>query len=227
MKNKNILKNIIKLAILITLFFYRNIFILPIIYIANINVDKISSATEVILSLINNIIFLIITVLMYKNDLKREWKIFRKNMSENVDTSIKYWLIGLAVMVVSNIIINFVLGGGQATNEKGVQKMIDSAPYIMLIEAGLIAPINEELLFRKAFKSIINNKWLFIIISGIVFGYLHVIGAKSLEQFLFIIPYSSLGIAFATAYYKTDTVFSSIFVHMLHNTILTLLSILA
>jgi len=81
MKNKNILKNIIKLAILITLFFYRNIFILPIIYIANINVDKISSATEVILSLINNIIFLIITVLMYKNDLKREWKIFRKNMS--------------------------------------------------------------------------------------------------------------------------------------------------
>ena len=227
MKNKNILKNIIKLAILITLFFYRNIFILPIIYIANINVDKISSATEVILSLINNIIFLIITVLMYKIDLKREWKIFRKNMSENVDTSIKYWLIGLAVMVVSNIIINFVLGGGQATNEKGVQKMIDSAPYIMLIEAGLIAPINEELLFRKAFKSIINNKWLFIIISGIVFGYLHVIGAKSLEQFLFIIPYSSLGIAFATAYYKTDTVFSSIFVHMLHNTILTLLSILA
>ena len=227
MKNKNILKNIIKLAILITLFFYRNIFILPIIYIANINVDKISSATEVILSLINNIIFLIITVLMYKNDLKREWKIFGKNMSENVDTSIKYWLIGLAVMVVSNIIINFVLGGGQATNEKGVQKMIDSAPYIMLIEAGLIAPINEELLFRKAFKSIINNKWLFIIISGIVFGYLHVIGAKSLEQFLFIIPYSSLGIAFATAYYKTDTVFSSIFVHMLHNTILTLLSILA
>lgn len=227
MKNKNILKNAIKLVILITLFFYRNIFILPIVYIANINVDKISSSTEVILSLISNIIFLIITMLMYKNDLKKEWKIFRNNISENVDTSIKYWLLGLAVMVVSNIIINFVLGGGQATNEKGVQKMIDSAPFIMLIAAGVIAPINEELLFRKGFRNIINNKWLFILISGIIFGYLHVMGAKSLEQFLFIIPYSSLGIAFATAYYKTDTVFSSIFVHMLHNTILTLLSILA
>lgn len=226
MKDKNILKNAIKLVILITLFFYRNIFILPIVYIANINTDKIPSSTEVVLSLISNMIFLIITVLMYKKDLIKEWKIFRKNMSENVDTSIKYWLLGLAVMAVSNIIINFVLGGGQATNEKGVQKMIDSAPFIMLLAAGIVAPINEELLFRKGFKSIINNKWLFILISGVVFGYLHVISAKSLEQFLFIIPYSSLGIAFATAYYKTDTVFSSIFVHMLHNTILTLLSIL-
>ena len=103
--------------------------------------------------------------------------------------------------------------------------MIDVAPIIMLITAGIIGPINEELIFRKCFKNILKNKWFFILISGIVFGYLHVSGANSLNQFLYIIPYSSLGIAFATTYYKTNTVFSSIFVHMLHNTILTLISI--
>ena len=128
-------------------------------------------------------------------------------------------------MVMSNFIIAFILGGGQATNEQGVQKMIDVAPIIMLITAGIIGPINEELIFRKCFKNILKNKWFFILISGIVFGYLHVSGANSLNQFLYIIPYSSLGIAFATTYYKTNTVFSSIFVHMLHNTILTLISI--
>ena len=221
MKNKNLIKNIIKLFICFFLFFYRIIFILPIIKILNINTKKMSTQTEIILSLIGNIIFSIVIFLMYRKEIINEWKIFKKNFSDNIDTSIKYWLIGLVFMVLSNFILNFILNGGQALNE---QKMIDKAPLIMLITAGIIGPINEELVFRKSFKNVFKNKWLFILISGIIFGYLHVDSATNLIQFLYIIPYSSLGIAFATTYYKTDTVFSSIFAHMLHNTILTLLS---
>ena len=224
--NNNKLKNVIKLCISLFLFFYRNIFIIPIVYILGINTKKMSTLTEMILSLIANIILCIVIVLMYRKELIKEWKKFKKNLSDNIDNSIKYWLIGLMAMMISNFIINFILNGGQATNEQGVQKMIESSPIIMLITAGIIGPINEELVFRKCFKNILNNKWSFILISGIVFGYLHVLGANNLIQFLYIIPYSSLGIAFATTYYKTNTVFSPIFVHMLHNTILTLISIL-
>lgn len=224
--NNNKLKNVIKLCISLFLFFYRNIFIIPIVYILDINTKKMSTLTEMILSLIANIILCIVIVLMYRKELIKEWKKFKKNLSDNIDNSIKYWLIGLMAMMISNFIINFILNGGQATNEQGVQKMIESSPIIMLITAGIIGPINEELVFRKCFKNILNNKWSFILISGIVFGYLHVLGANNLIQFLYIIPYSSLGIAFATTYYKTNTVFSSIFVHMLHNTLLTLISIL-
>lgn len=224
--NNNKLKNVIKLCISLFLFFYRNIFIIPIVYILGINTKKMSTLTEMILTLIANIILCIVIVLMYRKELIKEWKKFKKNLSDNIDNSIKYWLIGLMAMMISNFIINFILNGGQATNEQGVQKMIESSPIIMLITAGIIGPINEELVFRKCFKNILNNKWSFILISGIVFGYLHVLGANNLIQFLYIIPYSSLGIAFATTYYKTNTVFSPIFVHMLHNTILTLISIL-
>lgn len=226
MKNNNMLKNVIKLCISLFLFFYRSILIIPIVYIFNINTKKMSTLTEMILSLTANIILCIVIILMYRKELIKEWKKFKENLSNNIDTSIKYWLIGLIVMVISNIIITFILGGGQAANEQGVRKMIDVAPIIMLINAGIIGPINEELIFRKCFKNILKNKWFFILISGIVFGYLHVSGTNSLTQFLYIIPYSSLGIAFATTYYKTNTVFSSIFVHMLHNTILTLILIL-
>lgn len=225
MKNNKMLKNVIKLCISLFLFFYRSILITPIVYIFNINTKKMSTLTEIILSLTANIILCIVIILMYRKELIKEWKKFKENLFNNIDTSIKYWLIGLIIMVMSNFIIAFILGGGQATNEQGVQKMIESSPIIMLITAGIIGPINEELIFRKCFKNILKNKWFFILISGIVFGYLHVSGANSLNQFLYIIPYSSLGIAFATTYYKTNTVFSSIFVHMLHNTILTLISI--
>lgn len=226
MKNKNLLKNIIKLLISITLFFYRTIFILPYIYLFNINTKKLSANDEITISLICNIIFCIIIIFMYKKELIREWKIFKSNLSDNIDTSIKYWLIGLFFMVIANIIISFILNGGQAINEQGVQKMIKTSPLIMLLTAGVIGPINEELVFRKSFKNVISNNILFILISGIIFGYLHVTGASNIKQFLYIIPYSSLGIAFATTYCKTNTVFSSIFVHMVHNTLLTILSIL-
>lgn len=84
----------------------------------------------------------------------------------------------------------------------------------------ILAPFIEELIFRKAFKDAIKSKWLFVLTSGIVFGCLHVVGSiSSLYEILYIIPYSSLGIAFALAYHETDNIFSSIFLHFLHNTI--------
>ena len=64
-------------------------------------------------------------------------------------------------------------------------------------------------------------------VAGIVFGYLHVADASGLLQFLYIIPYSSLGVAFAVMYNKTNTVFTSISMHMFHNLALTILSIIA
>ena len=128
-------------------------------------------------------------------------------------------------MLISNTIISFVLKAGGPQNEKLVQNMISSSPWIMLIAAGIIAPIIEELIFRKGFKKAFPNKYLFVILSGVIFGLLHVVSAKTLLEALYIIPYSSLGIAFAITYYKTDTVFSSIFVHILHNSILIIFAL--
>ena len=165
-------------------------------------------------------------ILLYKNDLKNEWKIFKKDLSNNIDTGFKWWLIGLIGMVIFNIIISFILNAGQAENEQIVQKMIDTLPYLFIISAGVFAPINEEIIFRKVFKDNIKNELIFVLVAGFIFGYLHVSGASSIEQFLYIIPYSSLGISFAIMYNKTNTVFTSISMHMFHNTLLTILSII-
>ena len=66
-----------------------------------------------------------------------------------------------------------------------------------------------------------------MIVSGLLFGALHVITQiTSLYDYLYIIPYSALGIAFAITNYKTNNVFPSIFTHMIHNGVITLMSIL-
>lgn len=130
-------------------------------------------------------------------------------------------------MMISNILINTLFKLGQAENEQLVQGMITDFPLVMLLNAGVIAPIIEELVFRKTFRDTIKGKWAFILTSSLVFGFMHVLVATSLIEIIFIIPYTLLGMAFAYMYYDTDSIYTSILAHILHNTILILISILA
>lgn len=218
------IKELLKGILIFILFCFSSLFQLIPITLFNI---KRTTSNSIILSTFSNICLLIILIIIYRRELIKEFKLFKKNLLENLDTGIKYWLIGLLVMMISNIIITYILGLNQAQNEQAVQKMINKMPIMMLITAGFIAPITEEITFRKTFKNIFLNKYLFIILSGLVFGSMHVITSYSNPlELLYIIPYGSLGMAFAAMYYKTDTIYTSISMHMLHNTILTLVSIL-
>ena len=217
-------KELLKGILIFILFCFSSLFQLIPSTLFNI---KRTTSNSIILSTFSNICLLIILIIIYRRELIKEFKLFKKNLLENLDTGIKYWLIGLLVMMISNIIITYILGLNQAQNEQAVQKMINKMPIMMLITAGFIAPITEEITFRKTFKNTFLNKYLFIILSGLVFGSMHVITSYSNPlELLYIIPYGSLGMAFATMYYKTDTIYTSISMHMLHNTILTLVSIL-
>ena len=96
---------------------------------------------------------------------------------------------------------------------------------MMILTAGVLAPFNEEIVFRKTLYDIFDNKWLFAFFSFLLFGGAHVMGGTSLVDYLYIIPYGALGGAFALAYYETKTVFTSMSFHMIHNIILVLMSI--
>lgn len=220
-------KQIIKGIIIFILFYLSSYIQLIPIYLFKLDIKNLSGNIKVGLNMFSNIILLIILIIIYRKELYNEWKKFKTNLYANIDFGFKYWFIGLIVMFISNIFINIVLKNGQAANEQAVQEMISYAPLLMVINAGIIAPIIEEITFRKAFKNMIKNKWAFILTSGVIFGALHVVTSiTSIIDLLYIIPYSSLGIAFAYMYYKTDTVYTSISMHMIHNTLLTIISII-
>ena len=221
----NIKGVIIGIALFILYYFSAYLQLIP-IYLFNIK--KITGSTQVLLSLFSNTIILIILIIIFRKQLLHEWKIFKEKLLENIDTGIKYWIIGLIVMMVSNTILTFVLKMGQAANEQAVQQLISYLPWVMVINAGIIAPCVEEIIFRKCYKNAFPNKWLFIGLSSLVFGSLHVVTSMtSPMDLLFIIPYGSLGTTFAIMYQKTNTIYPPMLMHMLHNTILIVLSIIA
>jgi len=81
----------------------------------------------------------------------------------------------------------------------------------------IIAPITEELLTRIILKDKFNNIYIYSILSGLIFGGLHLLAVNSLAEIWYIIPYGVLGFAFALMYNKTNNIWTSITFHSLHN----------
>lgn len=208
------------------LFFYSWLFQLIPILLFNLDLEKISASLNVVLSAFGSLCLVIVLGIIYRKELIEEWRNFKKHFKKFFDIGFIHWFYGLMAMVISNTLIGILFKAGQANNEQAVQGMITALPWMMLISSGILAPIAEEIVFRKSIRKIFNKRLLYIFVSGFLFGLAHVFSsASSLTDWLFIIPYGSVGVAFAASYYDTDSIFTPIFFHMLHNIILVLTSI--
>ena len=226
MKTDKRIKFIIRGIIVFLIFHYGAYLQLIPIKLLNMDIHSISDKMAVLLSAFSSICLAMIFFFIYRKDLKKEFKKFIKDPLEKLDIGMKYWMIGLVIMMVSNLILTYVLKSGGANNENIVQGMLKTFPLLMIIIAGFLAPFTEEIVFRKTLKDIFKNKWIFAFLSFLMFGGAHVIdSAKTFIDILYIIPYGALGGAFALAYYDTDTIFTSMTMHMIHNLILCIISV--
>jgi len=217
----------IKSIVTVLLFLTSSLFRVIPIEIFDITDSMLTTKLNTYLTVFSDVGLLIVLLILYYDDLKKGFIKAKDNFNEFFDTSFKIWMLGFLGMVISNLVIGLVFPSATAGNENAVQSMIDLSPFVMLVCAGIVAPINEELAFRKAFYDVFKNKWVFILVSGFIFGGLHVIFSyESLIDFVYVIPYSLLGMAFAYMVDKTDNILSSIMMHFIHNTAIIGFSIL-
>ena len=220
------IKNYIKLVLVIAIFFSSSIFKLIAMYLFKI--DSSIPSNQVLISLIGGFITIFLLILLYKKTLVDDFKDFKTNISNYLEIGIKYWLIGLFIMMISNIIISTFFKLDAASNEQSVRYLLKTSPIIAFFLTSINAPIIEELIFRKAFFDIFKKKWAFILTSGIVFGSLHVLlSLHSPLELLYIIPYCSLGISFSYMYFETKNIYVPITIHAFHNAVLSIISIIS
>lgn len=216
---KKYLKNCsIGILVIISYFLLPTLIKYVVAYLAN---GSLSEEISVILSIIIEILTLAVILLLFNKRIKENYVDLKKNHKKYFSKYFKFYLIGLAVMYISNAILIFVFNGGLAGNEESIRSILLVHPIYVYISAVLIAPSVEELVFRGAIKNIIPNSILYILCSGLIFGGMHLVGnVTSIIDLLYIIPYSSLGIAFAYIYSKTDNIFVTMMLHTMHNGIL-------
>lgn len=125
-------------------------------------------------------------------------------------------------MALSNIIIYGITGNALSENEINIREYIKLFPLYMSFSTVIYAPIVEELIFRKSIKNILGNSLVFVVASGIIFGLVH-ITSGTLNDFLTIIPYILMGVTLSYIYYKSDNIFTTITLHLVHNFLLLVL----
>ena len=193
--------------------------------ILGIDYEELSSIYKIIFLLGCDLSFIGVLFKFYGKTIKKDFKkFFNKKILKNIKLSFDYWIIGLIIMVVSNFIIAIITNGTLASNEEAVRELIDKVPLYMAFQVMIYAPLTEELIFRKSIRDCVKNKYLYILISGFIFGGLHVISSLgNMIDLLYLIPYCSLGFVFAALYYKTNNIFSTIVAHSFHNSLALIL----
>lgn len=223
---KNSIKYI-KFFSVITLFLFGSIFQYIPIFIFRLDPNNISVNTKVLLQLFSNFICVTILIILYRKSIIKGIKDLKNKNFKPLLKGFEIWFIGLMVMAFSNFIITWLNSGNTANNEESIRIMLKNSPYFASLSIVILAPIIEELTFRKSFREIFDNKWLYIATSGIIFGAIHIFlsPVNSIIDYLYIIPYCSMGVAFSYMYYETDNILVPITMHIMHNAI-TLISTL-
>lgn len=223
--NNNKIKNYTKNAFLgilcIIIYFGLSDMQVSFLSLFHINYNEMSLPFKVTYLIIFEIFLMSLIVLVLNKKISKDFQNMYKYHKEYFKKYFKFWLISVGIMMLSNFIINFFVKTGISANEETIRETFKISPIYIFFSSVIFAPVVEELVFRQSLKNIIPNKYIFIIVSGIIFGGLHVITSlTSVTDLLYLIPYCAPGFAFAYILADSDNIFIPISLHFMHNGIL-------
>lgn len=215
--NKNRINILIGIMVVLLYFVYNLFQIVP-LNIIGIDYQEMSLNSKIIYLVCYELIFVLLLIFIYRKRFKNDLIDFIKNFKTYIKEYIEYWALAFGLMIISNLIIINVFPNSVATNQENINATFAIAPLYMIISAVFFAPVVEETVFRLSIRNIFKNDLLFIIVSGLIFGGLHVITSfQNLIDLIYIIPYSIPGFVFAYTLVKSKNIFVPISLHFIHN----------
>ncbi len=211
---------ILGLCVVISYFIYSYFQTVP-LSLLGINYYNLSLFNKIVYLMVTELIYLLILFFIYRKEYIRDFKDYVKNFKNYMPKYMEYWALAFSLMLISNFIIITLFPNSVATNQQAINDTLVKAPFYMIVSAVLFAPFLEETIFRFSFRKIFKNDLVFIILSGLVFGGLHVIGSfNNLIDLIYIIPYSIPGAVFAYTLVKSKNIFIPMSLHFFHNGIM-------
>lgn len=164
---------------------------------------------SIIASFIADILFMIGIVFAYKENLKEDIKTLKNKY--NVGKIIKTILIWVIIIIFFNFFMGFITdlifpNAQLDENSLSIRNLFGVSAFYTIFKTMLFGIVAEELLFRESIGEIIKNKWLFIIISSLIYTIINFAftGLNDQNLFLSILTYFLPALIFSTAYYKND-----------------------
>ncbi|MFP4477969.1 MAG: CPBP family intramembrane glutamic endopeptidase [Candidatus Izemoplasmatales bacterium] len=176
-----------------------------------------------VFSFLTTFITAIALFIVNRSNFKFDFKKFKEEPKKHFTYILTGFLMLYAASFLANIIMTLIGVTETSQNEMAIQRLF-SPSIISLLSLFLLlvifTPIVEEVVFRKALYGLsynaLGDKGA-IIISGLVFAFLHV---ASFGDFIQIIPYAFMGLTFSYVYfYSGRNIYVVIAIHMINNLI--------
>ncbi len=211
---ENIFFRFFKVLLLFVLYILNN-FIIYMVF------SKIGINNSILMIFIADLIFLFISVLLYKKDLMIDFYKLKKNY--NIKKIIKIIIKNLILIFCINIIISFIASffTGDIEELNSIQNLVnESIPYL-IFKSLIFSPIAETILFQKSIKSITNSKVLYMLSSTLIFVLMNIAYMDFSSCFFIfdIIGYFSMALVFSYMYIKNDNIFPIMITKFLYNII--------
>ncbi|MCD8875463.1 CPBP family intramembrane metalloprotease [Mammaliicoccus sciuri] len=166
---------------------------------------------------------------------------YRRLKSFKIKKRYFLWIVSVTILIESIITISILKLNYQTENQERINQSLKDIPITEAIyRMGILSPIVEEIIFRgllymvcsgivilvfnrffkKAVRKHIDKTTgiIFVVISSVGFGVLHVIRAGDFEN---IAPYAIAGFVLSVLYVITKTIYVPILLHMIVNIIST------
>ncbi|MBR2713053.1 MAG: CPBP family intramembrane metalloprotease [Bacilli bacterium] len=221
MKEK-IIKIVKNILIFLSYFMYHYIFI-AILLMFNINYNEFGTFQKLLFIFVTDIIYIMTIVYLLRDEIINDLKDFKKKYKYYISKYFTIYALGVILMGLSNKILYYITRQELSGNETSIRSLLDQFPIYMVFSAVIFAPVVEEIIFRKTVRNVFNKKYLYIILSGLIFGVLHISDYSNFNEILLGIPYVIMGIDFAYIYYKSNNIFTTITLHSIHNLLLVLI----
>ena len=228
--------NILKILLCLVFFFSFSYISRFFLKIFGVSYSNFSVRGEAIYQFVASILIFILVLFVYFDKFKNDFIYAKKNIGSVIRKIFLYFIIFMIIKYIVSfisVIICMILGYDvnsiTSVNQDMIESYVKTYPLLMTFSAAIFAPFYEEGIFRLGFKKAIKNKWLFIIISGSIFGLMHVFpleqGVTLAVGLIQSITYVTMGIVFSFIYYKTDNIYYTIGIHLLNNLISILVMI--
>ena len=145
------------------------------------NVDTTKIHNLAIAEFVLSLAVFLIGFIIYKKEIKKDYKAIDKK--KIFIEALRLMACAYMVEIISGIVVMFIFSiiGVEATgsiNNNVAIKLLKSAPVLIGVGTVLLAPAYEEIIMRLGLNTIFKNKKVFIAVSGIIFGVMHVIDFK-------------------------------------------------
>ena len=170
------------------------------------------------------VIFMAVTIVAFRRKIVHDFKDIAKNLFDYMMPTFKTFLVFMAIYFVVSVFMHVTLNIPLPENEDGLRKL---NPIFILLAGAIYAPLVEESIFRNILHMVLKNKYVFIILSALIFGGIHVMEESSLSLAIVqLIPYSILGAFFAYNYDKSKNIVHNMLWHGSWNIVVSIITMM-